>query len=228
MEEDNVSDSALHEFARKYGTTTRIGDWSDFASGALSGVFSAVNAGLAEDEREQQEKKEKEDAAEKARVLITASIAADASATTASAQARWSTQMGRSSAAADASAALVAAAAQDAAGAKLHASQVPARVAVAKKALADATAKQRETKGKPGEVFAKCLVDAAQVTFNKASGLKIIEQTSNGVGSDGPKKESGNFWTDPLVGPVPGWGVVAGGAGLGAILWRVLRGKWGF
>jgi len=37
--------------------------------------------------------------------------------------------------------------------------------------------------------------------------------------------KSGGFWTDPLVGPVPGWGVVAGGVGVGAVLWFVLRGR---
>jgi len=39
--------------------------------------------------------------------------------------------------------------------------------------------------------------------------------------------KTGSFWTDPLVGPVPGWGVVAG-AGAGAVLWRIVRGRWGF
>ncbi len=79
--------------------------------------------------------------------------------------------------------------------------------------------------GQPGAGYAKCMVDAAQATFNKASGLQITKRVPDDAGAQAKK----NFWTDPLVGPVPGWGAVAvGGAGLGAILWRVVRGKWGF
>ena len=136
--------------------------------------------------------------------------------------------MGRSSAADDASAALVAAAAQDAAGAKLAVDQVSARIAAAKKALDEAVAKLRAMKkGQPGKVFAKCLVDAAQVTYEKASKQGGSREGQRGASRDGEPK-SGSFWTNSLVGPVPGWGVAAGGVGLGVIFWRILRGKWGF
>jgi len=62
------------------------------------------------------------------------------------------------------------------------------------------------------------------------SAVKGILEGAKSKSSAAPpteKPKSGSFWTDPLVGPIPGWGVVAGGAGVGAILWRVLRGKWG-
>lgn len=210
-------------------TTPRVGDWGDFASGALSGIFAAAHAGIAESQRDDQEKKGAE--------AVVASIAADTAATMASAQARWSAQMRQPSAAADAAAAATLSAAQDAAGGKLTADQTAARVDAARKALDDATAKALAMKGKPGETFARCVVDAAQATYNKASGQQIKQSSSVAVGPDGaskgvsklpPEQKSGSFWTDPLVGPVPGWGVVAGGAGVGAILWRVLRGKWSF
>lgn len=222
-----MSRAGLHTLARKRGIAprARIGDWGDFASGALSGIFSAAHAGIAESQRDEQEKKGAE--------AVAASIAADAAATMAVAQARWSEQMRQPSAAADAVAAAALSAAQDAAGAKLPADQITARVDVARKALDDAAAKSIVAKGKPGEAFARCMVDAAQVTCNKAAGLQIRQSSSaadvsKGASKPAPEQKSSNFWTDPLVGPVPGWGVVAGGASVGAILWRGLRGKWGF
>lgn len=216
-----MSRGGLHAFARKYGTAPRVGDWGDFASGALSGVFSAVHAGVEESRQDDQQKKSAKESA----ALLAASVAADGAATLAVAQACFSALRRAPSATADAQAAQAAQAAQDVAGAKLPADQIPARVAVAKKALDDATAKWRDMKpGQPGLDFAKCKVDAAQATFNKASGQQITKQVPDDAGAS---KATGSFWTDPLVGPVPGWGVVAGGAGVGAILWRVLRGKWG-
>lgn len=221
-----MSRSGLHAFARKYSTASRmrVGDWGDFASGALSGVFSAAHAGVEESRQDDQQKKSAGEAA----VLLSASAAADGAATLATAQACFSALRRAPSAAADAQAARAAQAAQDAAGVKLLVDQIPARVAMAKKALDDATAKWRAMKpGQPGLDFAKCKADAAQATFNKASGLQITKQVSDDAGAKS-KQASGNFWTDSLVGPVPGWGVVTGVVGVGAILWRVLRGRWGF
>jgi len=220
-----MSHSGLHTLARKHAPAprTRVGDWGDFASGALSGIFSAAHAGIAEAQRDEQEQKGAE--------AVVASIAADTAATLAVAQARWSAQMQQPSAAADATAAVALSAVQDAAGAKLTTGQIAARVDAAKKALDDAAAKLLAMKGKPGEAFAKCMVDAAQATYNKASSQQIKQSSSAADASKSaakPDQKSSNFWTEPLVGPVPGWGVVAGGAGVSAILWRVLRGKWGF
>lgn len=218
-----MSRGGLHTLARKCppAPRARVGDWGDFASGALSGIFSAARAGIAEAQRDEQEQKGAE--------AVVASIAADTAATLAGAQARWSAQMQQPSAAADAAAAAALSTAQDAAGAKLTTGQITARVDAAKKALDDAAAKLLAMKGKPGEAFAKCMVDAAQATYNKASSQQIKQSSSTADASkQAPEQKHGNFWTEPLIGPVPGWGVVAGGAGVGAILWRVLRGKWGF
>lgn len=218
-----MSRSGLHAFAKKYGTAPRVGDWGDFASGALSAVFSAAHAGIAEQQREDEQRKD----AVAAAALLAACVAADATATRAVAQACFSALRRSSSATVDAIAAQAASAAQDVAGAKLPADQIPARVAAAKSALDDATVKWRAMKtGQPGLDFAKCMVDAAQATFNKASGLQITKQVPDDAGAK-VKPAQGSFWTDPLVGPVPGWGAVAGGAGVVAILWRVLRGRWG-
>ncbi len=224
-----MSRSGLHTFARKYGiaprtrTESRVGDWGDFASGALSAITSAAHAGIAESQRDDQEKADAATAATR----LAASIAADASATQANAQARWSAQMRRPSAAADAATAAAQVAAQDAAGARLSTEQIPARVAAARKVFDDAEVRLRTMKGKHGEVFAKSMADAAQATYNKASGQQIVRQVPDDAGV--PRAEQKiSFWTEPLVGPVPGWGVVAGGAGVGVILWRLLRGKWGF
>lgn len=235
--------SGLYAFAQKYGTAPRIGDaassmasgggWGDFASGALSGVFSAVSAGINEQMKEDQQKKV--DAASAA--LLETSITADGEATRASAQACVSMLRRDSSAAADAAAAATAMARQDAAGAKLPPDRIPLRVAAAKRNLDNATATWRSmSAGQPGYDFAKCMMDAAQVTLDKASGYQFAKQAPNSVPVAGAqqgaqqgaaKSKTGSFWTDPLIGPVPGWGVVGGGVGFSAILWRLVRGKWG-
>lgn len=236
-----MSRSGLYAFAQKYGTAPRIGDasaasmasgggWGDFASGALSGVFSAVSAGINEQMKEDQQKKVDAESA----VLLDACIKADTEATTASAQACVSAQRHDSSAAADAAAAATAMARQDAAGAKLPPDRIPMRVAAAKRKLDNAVATWRSmSAGQPGYDFAKCMMDAAQVTLDKASGYQFARQTpvagaQQGTAQQGAvKSKTGSFWTDPLIGPVPGWGVVGGGVGLSAILWRLVRGKWG-
>lgn len=225
--------SGLQVFANKYSTSPRaaerVGDWGDFASGALSGVFSAVNAGINEQMKEDQQNKV--DAESEA--LLDACIAADGDATRANAQASVAALRNDPSAAADAAAAAAASARQDAAGAKLPPDRVPLRVAAAKRKFDSAAATWRSmSAGQPGYDFAKCMMDAAQVTLDKASGYRFAKQvpvasTQQGAQQGSVKPKTGSFWTDPLVGPIPGWGVVGGGVGLSAILWRLVRGKWG-
>jgi hypothetical protein len=208
--------SGLVLFAHKYRTAprTRVGDWTDI----LTPIASVAHAGIEEAQADQKASASKADAAAK----LAACLAADTASTQANAAACWSAVSHSPSAAADAAAANIATAAQDQAGALLPADQTPARAAAAKKALDGATASWQaatHAKGQAGAGYAKCLVDSAQATFNKASGMQIVSKT--------PDKPEESWLTKPLIFGVPTWEVGVGGV-VAAAAWRLIRGKWGF
>ncbi len=215
--------SGLSLFAHKYRTTQRrqrVGDYGDLFSSAVSSIASVANAGIEAEQADSKSSASKADAVAK----LAACVAADATATQANAIACSSALSHSASTVGDVAAANIATQAQDAAGAALPMDQIPARVKAAKKAVDDATAKWQATlraKNQAGAGYAKCLVDAATATLNKASAQQIVNKVPDHAGRD-----TSSFWTDPLIGPLNGWQTVAGGSALAAIAWRLLRGRW--
>jgi hypothetical protein len=75
------------------------------------------------------------------------------------------------------------------------------------------------------------LVKQWTATANKAHGgavASIDDETTDKKGGKGKKAQvGGSWWTRPVVGPVPGYGVAAGGAGaavgLGFLVRSLLR-----
>ncbi len=164
----------------------------------------------------EQDKAEKKASADD-KAKLTAVIAADIAASTAAAKAESAVQTKASSAEVDKVAAEAAGRAQDRAGAALPASLAPQRVEAAEKQLAAATAQAQKN---PKAPYAVALLKAWTATVNKANNTQI---SSADVA---PRRtgEGGESWlTRPVVGPVPGWGVAAGGVGLAAVLGLVLR-----
>lgn len=168
------------------------------------------------------DKAEKKSAAEEKASLETA-VAADLTAATAAARAAVSQQLKSPSAAIDASAAATAIAAQDRAAAKLSSDAADKRADAAEKALADAT---KAAQAAPKDGYKAALVIAWTAIVNKAHNTSIV--TSDG-GSGGGKRGKGddggqkNWFVRPVLGPIPGGGVLAIGAGVLAGLAFVVK-----
>lgn len=149
-----------------------------------------------------------------------AAISADVTASLASARAQMAAQLKQASAPIDREAAEMALRAQDEAGADLSPAASKQRVDAARKALETAT---RKAQASPKDVYAVSLMRAWTATLNKAGNRQIASATSlvPEAGQGGP-----SWFTRPVVGPVPGWGVLAGGTvaatGLGLLLRRFL------
>ncbi len=147
---------------------------------------------------------------------LAAAVAADIAASTAAAKAESSVQTKAASAEVDKAAAEAAGRAQGRAGAALPPALAPQRAEAAEKQLAAATALAQKN---PKAPYAVALMKAWTATVNKANNTQI--STADAV----PKaSEAGESWlTKPAIGPVPGWGVAAGGVGLMGILGLVLK-----
>ena len=119
-------------------------------------------------------------------------------------------------AAAEEAAAGAAEAAQDRAGARVPLDVVDRRVEAVEKSLDEATARLRVT----NDARNRALVEAWTKAYNKAANRQVVARGAPGADAASPSR--GSWWVRPVVGPVPGWGVVAGGAGLLAIIVAVL------
>lgn len=167
----------------------------------------------------EQEKKEKDSKADQDKKL-SAVIAADYAASEAAAKADVSAQLKGASAGIDAVAAQNAAAAQDSAGmAGLSPDSAKKRADEADKALATAI---KEAQSKPKDGYAQAKVRAWQATVNKAHSTAIMSAGSGTGGAGG--SSSGDSWlTRRVAGPVPGYGVLAIGAGVLAAVGVVVK-----
>lgn len=168
---------------------------------------------------EQSEKEKKLASADRAKA--DAAIAADAAASSAVARAMVSAKVKSASASIDATAAQQATAAQDKAGAGLSQGASDKRAAAAEKALAGVTA---QAQVKPTDAYLAALVAAWTATVNKAHAGGIVASDDfapKGKGKDGEGGKS--WWTRRVVGPIPGVGVVAIGAGVVGVLGIVVK-----
>lgn len=200
----------------------------DAAAAAASGGFNygsligpimqaageLAQGGISMYEQEQAKKdaeaKQAQSAAEAKRKLD-AAIQADLNATLAMARAMASAQLKSPAAATDATVAEAMGRAQDRAAAGLSAADNEKRVDAAEKAL-DAAA--MAASANPKDVYKQALAKAWTQTINKANYGSITGPVRQPQGGGG-----GSSWlTRPAVGPVPGWGVALGGAGLAAVL----------
>jgi hypothetical protein len=167
-------------------------------------------------------KQEELDSAEKAK--LAKSIAADAAAATAIARAKVSAKLKSPSMAVDISAATTAGAAADRAGAALSSAATDKRAEAADKALDAATADAQKN---PKDGYKAALVETWTAIANKAHNTSIVsaDESKGGKGGKSKKSTGGESWfTRPVLGPVPGYGVLAGGAGvLGALGYAVKR-----
>jgi hypothetical protein len=187
----------------------------DFGYGTLfktaGGIAEGAIASKEEDDAKQKSEKEESDA-------VTAAVAADIAAANAQARSDTSAQLKSSSADVDAQAAQIAFDAQDKTGAALSESGAKKRGAAADKQLANAI---KNAQAAPKDGYKAALVKAWTATVNKAHNTSI---TSSGKGKKGDKS-GGSFWTRRVLGPIPGYGVVAGGTavagGLGYAIKRI-------
>lgn len=153
---------------------------------------------------------------------LTAALDADRKATAAIARADVAVKLNMPTKAADQGAAEVAERAQDRAGAALSPAASAKRVTVAEDALEKAAAASQSD---PKSAYKAALVRAWTKTANKANGITLVTSDSGRNISAGTAR-GGSWFTRPVVGPVPGWGVAVGGVGLltglGLFLRRVL------
>lgn len=155
------------------------------------------------------EQKKQEDAAKAAESKnVAAVIAADQNAATAMAKADVSAQGKLPSAAIDAQAAQMAMQAQDRAAAVLSADGQKKRVEAAEATLANVV---KAAQGKPNDRNAMALVKAWTAVVNKANAGAIAGPAP---GMSGLDMYGGQSWfTRPVMGKVPGYGVLLIGAG---------------
>lgn len=205
------------------GAEAPAGGYGDFIGPILQAAGGLAQGGISIYEQHQAEQtaaaaKQKATADEAA--AARAAISADVTATLASARAQMAAQLKQASAAVDREAAQIAAQAQDEAGAGLTSAASKQRVDAARAALSTAAKKAQAS---PKDVYLVCLMRAWTATLNKAGNRQIASTTNltPGAGQGGP-----SWFTRPVLGPVPGWGVLAGGAvtatGLGLLLRRFL------
>lgn len=170
------------------------------------------------------------DAAQKAEksssAALDAVIAADGVATDAAANALISADAKAPSAAADLLAAQQAAANQDATAAGLSVDNQKKRSDAAKDNLKKYTKLWQSVSDDPVKSkAAQFRVQAAQLTYGKTQNQQMVTQGQLPPGSPPPHEQS--WLTKKVVGPVPGWGVLAGGAALlstlGVVVVKMVR-----
>lgn len=186
--------------------------------GLFDGASGLVKGGLSAYQEDQAKKKLDADNQKK----VDAAIKADREASLAVARASVSATLKQASAAVDATAAQRALDAQDRAAAVLSPEGSQARATAADKAADDALA---AAQAKPTDGYLAALAKAWAQTANKAHAGSILsaddaDGTAKSKGK-GEKKES--WFTRPVIGPVPGYGVVAGGAGLAVGLGFIVK-----
>jgi hypothetical protein len=161
---------------------------------------------------------------------VSAIVAADNAAAVAAARAAISEQSKAPTLSTDKAAASLASAAQERVASGLSSSAQEKRAAAADKALESAINRARSS---PKDMYLAELVKQWTATSNKAHGgavASVDDETTDkkGKGKKGKGAEvGGSWWTRPVVGPVPGYGVAAGGAGvvvgLGFLVRRIFR-----
>ena len=189
------------------------------AEGLAQGVYTQVKDEQAKDKLSADESKK-----------LAASISADVAAAGAMARADISApKVGRvtmPTADADAAAAKLAVASSDKAGAALGPDSVTKRADAADKALADAVAREQKS---PKDEYQAALVRAWTTISNKAHGGAIAssDAPAAGGGKGGKRRgsdEEKSWFVRPVLGPIPGGGVLALGAGvLGGVAFAVKK-----
>ena len=200
-----------------FGVDDEVGlDYSTLLQGAgglAQGVMTQVQADQAKDKVSADEAKK-----------LAASIAADVTAVSAAAKTDTTApKVGRvtgATAVADAQAAKIAMAAADKAAAALSPESQQKRADAADKALADAVAREQKD---PKNEFLAAMVTEWTSQANKAHSGSISSGDNSDDSSGGGKKgkhgkdksgSGGNWFTRPVLGPIPGGGVLAIGAGV--------------
>lgn len=200
------------------------GGLSSWLGPIFQGAGEIAKGGIAIYEGQQAEKKAGEDKKRfdaEAKQKLEAAKVADRVASEAAARAAVSAASKGPGAAADAANAEVTARAQDRAAAPLTQYQGAneQRIEAAEQALQAAA---RSAADSPKDTYKLALVRAWQATVNKANAGQIVaSDKAQGQGGGEVRGSGDSFWTKKVIGPVPGWGVAAGGVGvvgLGALL----------
>lgn len=181
-------------------------DWGGLAQTA-GGVVSFASDAADKD------KAEKKTAADD-KASLDKAIAADLAASNAVAKAAVSAKLKQASASIDQTAAQNALAAQDKAGSNLSSDNQEKRADAADKALDMAV---KNAQAKPSDGYLAALVSAWTQTANKAHNGSITSSDDDGgkKGKKGKKDDGGggqSWLTRPVLGPIPGGGVLALGA----------------
>ena len=142
--------------------------------------------------------------------------------------ARVSEEFKRPTAEADKAAAAQAILAQEIAAEGLSPENQKKRAAAAKAALDRAVAEWQKAAAGANKGAARAkqiMVEVADAIYGKTQYQRITANPGEGQSAAaGP-----SWWTRPVVGPVPGWGVAVGSAGIaaavGTILWKILGRK---
>lgn len=190
-----------------------------FDFGGLTNLLSAgAQYGMTEYEKSQKEKKTKAEREASEREVLEA----DRNAAMAVARAKVSEQAKTPSLEVDQLAAQTAVAAQDRAGMNLDPETSKKRSREAEKALAEAI---KNAQAAPKDAYRAALVAAWTATVNKAQSMSImLAPSKTGLPPQfTPAPEEKSWFMRPVVGPVPGWGVAAGGVGLLAVLGIVVK-----
>jgi hypothetical protein len=179
--------------------------------GLLQAAGGVATYGVSAAEQAQKESKLKADETKAANDAI----AADIAASNAVAKAAVSAQLKQASASIDATAAQMALDAQDRAGANLSVGAAKKRAEAADQALAGVV---KNSQANPKDGYATALVAAWKATANKAHSTAIV--LSDGTKGHLPEE---SWFTKPVMGKVPGYGVLAIGAGALGILGVVVK-----
>lgn len=175
-------------------------DWG----GLIQTAGNAAQFGVTAYQKSEADKKAASDQAS----ALKRAIEADANASVAVARARASEQGKTPTAAVDQMAAQTAVAAQDRAGVGLNSESSRKRAEAAERALAEAI---KNAQAAPKDIYKAALVAAWTQTVNKAQNTTIVTQPSpTGLPPAAPE----SWFTRPVLGPIPGYGVLLGSAGL--------------
>jgi hypothetical protein len=195
---DGLDSFGCEDIGVDYGSILQSG-------GALAqGIVAAKEASDAESKTSADEQKK-----------LSLSIAADVAAVAASARADTTApRVGRASsptAAVDAQAADLAMKAADHMAEGLSEASQQKRADAADKQLADAI---KRAQANPKDEYLAAMVKEWTAQANKAHNGSITASDDGKKGKKGKGASGESFWTRRVIGPIPGYGVVAGGVGL--------------
>lgn len=204
---------------------------SSDTGGIISNIFDMVKQGTQSVVAAKAQKDAANKAAGDSAAALNAAISADNVARDAIAKALISAALSQPSASADQAAMTLALQTEDMAAVGLSSENQKKRADAALDALKKATANwQTASKDTTSAKIASFSVQAAQQVYGKTQNMMLQQaaQVPGGVvqhQQEMAKVPSQSWFTRPVVGPVPGWGVLAGLGAIGTAVAVALKGR---